>query len=61
MQSYLFIEVMEATCAHAIFFVYMWRHARIPASALFFAFEKYTDGFYGYSQEQLTDFNIVGP
>jgi sodium/potassium-transporting ATPase subunit alpha len=59
-QSYLFIGVMETVCAHAMFFLYMWRHAGIPASALFFAFEKYTDGFYGYSQEQLTEFNTVG-
>ena len=59
-QSYLFIGVMETVCAHAMFFLYMWRHAKIPASALFFAYEKYTDGFYGYNQEQLTYFNTVG-
>lgn len=59
-QSYLFIGVMETTCAHAMFFLYYWRHARIPISALFFAFEKYTDGFHGYTQEELTAFNTTG-
>jgi sodium/potassium-transporting ATPase subunit alpha len=59
-QSYLFIGVMETVAAHAMFFLYMWRHAKIPASALFFAYEKYTDGFYGYSQEELIQFNTVG-
>jgi sodium/potassium-transporting ATPase subunit alpha len=38
----------------------MWRHAKIPASALFFAYEKYADGFFGYNQDELTYFNTVG-
>ncbi|KAK6359982.1 hypothetical protein TWF696_001103 [Orbilia brochopaga] len=59
-QSYLFIGVMETVSAHAMFFLYMWRHARIPARDLFFAFEKYQDGFHGYTQEQLTNFNVTG-
>ncbi|KAH8819371.1 putative Na/K ATPase alpha 1 subunit [Xylogone sp. PMI_703] len=59
-QSYLFIGVMETLCAHSMFFLYMYRHAGIPFHALVFAFEKYSDGFYGYTQEQLTHFNTVG-
>lgn len=59
-QSYLFIGVMETTCAHAMYFLYYWRHAKIPISALFFAFENYTDGFYGYTQDELTAFNTTG-
>ena len=59
-QSYLFIGIMETTCAHAMFFLYMYRHAKIPVHALFFAFEKYSDGFYGYTADELTRFNTVG-
>jgi sodium/potassium-transporting ATPase subunit alpha len=59
-QSYLFVGVMETICAHGMFFLYMYRHAGIPASALFFAFEQYSDGFYGYSETELTHFNTVG-
>ena len=59
-QSYLFIGVMETICAHGMYFLYYWRHARIPASALFLAFEKYSDGFYGYTEAQLTAFNTTG-
>ncbi|KAJ5613412.1 hypothetical protein N7510_006606 [Penicillium lagena] len=59
-QSYLFIGVLETICAHAMFFYYYWKHAGIPASALFFAFEKYADGFYGYTEAELTHFNVVG-
>ncbi|KAK5710714.1 hypothetical protein LTR15_012870 [Elasticomyces elasticus] len=59
-QSYLFVGVMETVCAHSMYFLYYWRHARIPASDLFLAFEKYTDGFHGYSQAELTAFNTTG-
>jgi sodium/potassium-transporting ATPase subunit alpha len=59
-QSYLFIGVMETVCAHSMFFYYMYKHAGIPISSLFFAFESYADGFYGYTQDELTYFNTVG-
>jgi sodium/potassium-transporting ATPase subunit alpha len=59
-QSYLFIGVMETLCAHAMFFLYYWRHARIPLRDLFFAFEGYSAGFHGYTQDQLANFNTVG-
>lgn len=59
-QAYLFVGVMETICAHSMFFLYMWKHAGIPFSSLIFAFEKYSAGFYGYSQDQLTAFNNTG-
>ncbi|KAK3901544.1 hypothetical protein C8A05DRAFT_34760 [Staphylotrichum tortipilum] len=59
-QAYLFMGVMETVTAHAMFFLYMWRYARIPASALFFAFERYSDGFYGYTADELRQFNTTG-
>lgn len=59
-QAYGFIGVMETVCAHAMYFVYMWRYAGIPASSLFGAFENYGDGFYGYSQDDLNNFLNTG-
>ncbi|OAQ59387.1 Na/K ATPase alpha 1 subunit [Pochonia chlamydosporia 170] len=59
-QAYLFTGFMETCTAHAMFFLYYWKEAGIPISSLFFAFEKYTDGFYGYTQDELTHFNAVG-
>lgn len=59
-QSYFFIGVMETVCAHSMFFLYMWRHARIPVGDLFFVFEGYSAGFHGYTQAELTHFNTVG-
>jgi sodium/potassium-transporting ATPase subunit alpha len=59
-QSYFFVGVMEAFSAHAMFFLYMWRHAGIPFSDLIFSFENYTDGFHGYTQDQLNHFTNVG-
>jgi sodium/potassium-transporting ATPase subunit alpha len=43
-----------------MFFLYYWRHARIPVKALFLAFNKYSDGFYGYTEQQLVDVNTIG-
>lgn len=59
-QSYLFVGVMEAFSAHAMFFLYMWRHAGIPFSDLIFAFENYAEGFHGYTQDELNHFVSVG-
>ncbi|THY98894.1 putative Na/K ATPase alpha 1 subunit [Aureobasidium pullulans] len=58
-QSYLFIGVMETICAHSMFFLYYWRHAKIPVRELFFLFEGYSEGFHGYTQDELTHFNTV--
>ncbi|KAG6852416.1 hypothetical protein C0991_012198 [Blastosporella zonata] len=59
-QAYFFIGVLETFTAHAMFFLYMYKYAGIPVHALFFAFEKYSEGFYGYTVEELTNFNAVG-
>ena len=59
-QSYLFIGVMETITAHAMFFFYMWSYAGIPIHRMFFVFENYSDGFYGHSQAELTQFLNTG-
>lgn len=59
-QAYLFTGNLETLTAHAMFFLYYWRHAKIPVRDLFFLYEKYTDGFHGYTQDELTHFNEVG-
>jgi sodium/potassium-transporting ATPase subunit alpha len=59
-QSYLFIGLMEMITAHAMFFLYMWKYARIPIGSLFFAFAKYSDGFYGHTAAELMSFVNTG-
>lgn len=59
-QAYLFTGFMETCTAHAMFFLYYWQVAGIPIKDLFFAFEKYSDGFHGYTQDELTQFNAAG-
>ncbi|KAL2009405.1 hypothetical protein VTN00DRAFT_5212 [Thermoascus crustaceus] len=59
-QSYLFVGVMETLCAHAMFFLYMYKEAGIPFHALALGFERYSEGFYGYTTDELTHFNNVG-
>ncbi|SPQ24185.1 c562cfe2-5e35-4d7c-87f6-6d249c5e9fbc [Thermothielavioides terrestris] len=60
LQAYLFIGCLETVTAHAMFFLYMWKYAGIPANRLFFAFESYSDGFYGYTADELQRFNATG-
>jgi sodium/potassium-transporting ATPase subunit alpha len=43
-----------------MYFYYYWKYAKIPISSLFFAFGKYSDGFYGYTAAELTEFNVKG-
>ncbi|KAG6876008.1 hypothetical protein C0992_001424 [Termitomyces sp. T32_za158] len=58
-QAYLFIGMMETVIAHAMFFLYYWRYARIPIGALFLSYEKYSEGFYGYSFVELNNFQYT--
>ncbi|KAG9253005.1 uncharacterized protein F5Z01DRAFT_682232 [Emericellopsis atlantica] len=59
-QAYLFTGTMETIVAHSMFFLYYWRHARIPVKDLFFLYEGYKDGFHGYTLDQLNAFNYTG-
>ncbi|BGO93948.1 hypothetical protein NBRC10512v2_006268 [Rhodotorula toruloides] len=58
--SYLFIGTLETLCAHAMFFFYIWKAAGIPVNRMFFAFEKYSDGFFGHTQAELNHFLNTG-
>ncbi|KAH6606113.1 cation-transporting atpase pma1 [Trichoderma cornu-damae] len=59
-QAYLFTGTAEAITASSMFFLYMWRKAGIPVHELFFLFEGYTEGFHGYTEDQLIQFNYTG-
>lgn len=59
-QSYLFIGMMETLTAHSMFFLYIWKYAKIPVKDMFFAFEKFGDGFHGYTADELNHFLAVG-
>ncbi|KAI3577874.1 hypothetical protein IWW34DRAFT_740339 [Fusarium oxysporum f. sp. albedinis] len=59
-QAYLFTGFMETITAHAMFFFYMWKYAKMPVSELFFLFEGYTEGYRGYTAAELTKFNNTG-
>ncbi|KAH7303863.1 hypothetical protein B0I35DRAFT_155728 [Stachybotrys elegans] len=59
-QAYLFTGSMETCVAHAMYFLYFWRYARIPIKDLFFLYEGYSDGFHGYTTAELAKFNQTG-
>lgn len=59
-QAYLFTGFMETTIAHSMYFLYYWKKAGIPVREMFLLFEGYSEGFHGYTQDQLTHFNATG-
>lgn len=59
-QAYLTTGFMETCVVHSMFFLYMWKYAKIPISDLFFLFEGYQEGFHGYSEGELLHFNYTG-
>ncbi|KJZ71818.1 hypothetical protein HIM_08789 [Hirsutella minnesotensis 3608] len=59
-QAYLITGLLETCTAHAMYFLYYWRMARIPVRDLFLLFEGYTSGFHGYTNDELAKFNATG-
>lgn len=59
-QSYLFIGVMETIVAHSMFFYYIYTAAGIPINKMFFAFARYSDGYFGHTQDELNNFLNTG-
>lgn len=53
-QAYLFLGTIETFCAHSMFFLYLYQTLGIPLNGLFLAYEKWGDGYYGYSADQLS-------
>ncbi|KAI9005132.1 calcium ATPase transmembrane domain M-containing protein [Hyaloraphidium curvatum] len=59
-QVYLFIGLMMWPFVNYLFFRYMYQAAGIGISDLIFAYGNWTDGYLGYSQDQLNAFQSVG-
>ena len=59
-QAYLFMGTMETLTAHSMFFYYIYTEAGIPIRDMFFVFAKYSDGYYGHTQAELTNFLNTG-
>ncbi|KAJ2976706.1 hypothetical protein NQ176_g4790 [Zarea fungicola] len=43
-----------------MYFLYFWKKAGIPVRELFLLFEGYSEGFHGYTTDELTHFNVTG-
>ena len=57
--AYALLGMIESFSAFLCWFWY-FHHQGIPASGLFFAFDQYSDGYYGKSQEQLDELLYTG-
>ncbi|KAJ1659966.1 hypothetical protein IWQ61_001030 [Dispira simplex] len=58
--AYLFAGIMEAFFGHCMYFHYMSAYAGLSTSDLFFAFDKWQEGYRGYTAQQLADFQYTG-
>ena len=52
--AYLNIGMIQSFCAFLLYFLYLDDHG-IPPSGVFLAFDKWRDGYYGRSQEELDE------
>ncbi|CAG8769228.1 9509_t:CDS:1, partial [Dentiscutata erythropus] len=58
--AYLFLGMIEAFFSHVMYFRYMQQYGGFSASDLLLAFDKWSDGYKNYSQDQLNEFMYTG-
>ena len=54
--AYLFTGMMESFSSFFMYFYYVTNYAKISPVKLFFLFNGWTEGFEGYSQDQINEF-----
>jgi len=60
LHAYLFTGTVNSLAAFGMFFYYMSSEAGIPPQDLFFAYDKFSDGFHGYTQDELNEILWTG-
>ncbi|CAG8490503.1 20749_t:CDS:2 [Cetraspora pellucida] len=59
-QAYLFIGIMESFFSHCMYFRYMQQYGGFQPSDLLLAYNRWTDGYKGYTGDQLNEFMYTG-
>ncbi|CAG8502028.1 14872_t:CDS:1 [Racocetra fulgida] len=59
-QAYLFLGMMESFFSHCMYFRYMQKYGGFQPSDLLLAYNKWTDGYKGYTGDQLNEFIYTG-
>jgi sodium/potassium-transporting ATPase subunit alpha len=59
-RAFLFLGSIECVGALLMFFIYFYQYAGISPAQLFFAFDKWADGFGGYTIGELNEFLYTG-
>jgi sodium/potassium-transporting ATPase subunit alpha len=59
-QAYLYLGIWQCFWCHFFFFWYLNRYANLPFKDVIFAYGNWTDGYKGYTMDQLNQFNNVG-
>ena len=59
-QAYLFIGLLQTVFSHCLFFWYLQWYGHFEPSAILLAFDKWTEGYHGYTLKQLNEFVNTG-
>ena len=59
-QAFLFIGLIEAIFSHAIFFWYLQWYGNFHPNDILLVFDKWQEGYKGYSMEKLNEFEYTG-
>ncbi|CAG8664856.1 1168_t:CDS:1, partial [Paraglomus occultum] len=59
-QAYLCLGMMETFFSHLMFFFYMHQYGGFTPSDLLLAYDKWSDGYKGYTVDELNEFNWTG-
>ncbi|KAJ1967194.1 hypothetical protein IWQ62_002006 [Dispira parvispora] len=60
LKAYLLIGVVETVFGHIMFFYYMWSYGKLSPYDLFFAYDKWRDGYQGYTHQELSNLLHTG-
>ncbi|KAJ1994536.1 hypothetical protein H4R33_000242 [Dimargaris cristalligena] len=60
LHAYGFAGILETFFGHCMYFLYMSHYGGFGLSDLFLAYDRWTDGYKGYTQKELDDFNFTG-
>ena len=58
--AYFFLGIFESFFSIAMFFLYLYTHGNLQPSQVFFAFDKWKDGYLGKTQEELDTLMFTG-
>ena len=60
LQAYPYLGLFEGIASHFVFFLYLTWYGNFAIGDIFFAYDKWSDGYKNYTKTQLDDFVFTG-